>query len=550
LSAERVDRCEECGSPLASGQRYCLGCGARVGPRPPELAELLHRVGERARAGGGADAAGGEEAARGERAPWQAPPPTDGAVPRPKIFAPLSSLRLPSARISALLVAAFAGFGVLLGSAARPRVEGSLAASSHPLRLLLQSSGGGGSTPPPAAVAPGEAEAAEGSVPEPSPASRASAKAPPSPHASAPSSSSGGEASRPGSAGDGSPAKLPPVKHVFVVMLSNQPYAAVFGPESKARHLQGLERRGELLVRYDAVAHEQLANAVALISGQGPTAATAANCPTYTDIVPAGAGADGQVLGDGCLYPSTTQTLAGQLSARRLTWRAYVQGLGEAGSPRPACAHPALGAADPSSEPGGGPYATYRNPFVYFHALVDSPSCAENDVGLSRLKPDLADAHSTPSFAYVVPDRCHDGSPSPCASGAEAGVAPADRFLQSVVGQITASRAYRDGGLLVITVDEAPSSGELADSSSCCGQPQFPNLAAAAGGMLPRGGGTVGALLLSPFIRGGTTSQQPYNHFSLLRTIEDLFALKHLGYAGLAKVSAFEASTFSAYKPK
>jgi len=35
----------------------------------------------------------------------------------------------------------------------------------------------------------------------------------------------------------------------------------------------------------------------------------------------------------------------------------------------------------------------------------------------------------------------------------------------------------------------------------------------------------------------------------LLRTIEDLFALKHLGYAGASSVSSFEASVFSAYTP-
>jgi len=89
----------------------------------------------------------------------------------------------------------------------------------------------------------------------------------------------------------------------------------------------------------------------------------------------------------------------------------------------------------------------------------------------------------------------------------------------------------------VITVDEAPSSGEFADSSGCCGQPSYPNLpAATAAGLSPRGGGTVGALLLSPLIKGGATSQEPYSHFSLLRTIEDLFAVSHLGYAALPAV--------------
>ena len=111
--------------------------------------------------------------------------------------------------------------------------------------------------------------------------------------------------------------------------------------------------------------------------------------------------------------------------------------------------------------------------------------------------------------------------------------------------EILASKAYKNGGLLVITVDEAPSSGAFADSSSCCGQPQFPNLPAPAGepiaGLPSKGGGEVGALLLSPYVKAGTTNQEQYNHFSLLRTIEDLYGLKHLGYAGPSGVSSFDA---------
>ncbi len=138
-------------------------------------------------------------------------------------------------------------------------------------------------------------------------------------------------------------------------------------------------------------------------------------------------------------------------------------------------------------------------------------------------KGDLADPARTPSFSYIVPDRCHDGNPTPCTAGAPAGIAPAGTLLAQVVPEILASKAYKENGLLVITVDEAPSSGEFADSSSCCGQPLFPNDPLKTITGAPRGGGAVGALLLSPYVKGGTTSQEPFNHFSLLRTIEDLF---------------------------
>ena len=259
--------------------------------------------------------------------------------------------------------------------------------------------------------------------------------------------------------------------------------------------------------------------------------------------------------GHGCVYPSATQTLAGQLTAKHLTWRAYLEGMDEpgagTGSAYGACGHPALGAPDPTSAPtppAGQAYATWRNPFVYFHSLIDSSACASDDVGLDKLKSDLQSAKSTPSFAYVVPDRCHDGNATPCAPGAPAGMEAADGWLKKVVPEITASKAYKENGLLVLTVDEAPSSGEYEDSSSCCGQPSFPNMPAPSGGIGPPGGGQVGALLLSPFIKGGATVQDTYNHFSLLRTVEDLFKLGHLGYAGGKEVSSFSPSLFTKAK--
>ncbi len=385
---------------------------------------------------------------------------------------------------------------------------------------------------------------------------------------------SGGEGG--GSGGDqgsGSSPKLPPIKHVFLVMLADEPYASVFGPSSSAPYLsQTLERRGELLVRYYAVAHDELANGIALLSGQGPTPQTEVNCPTYAEIAPATSGADGQVLGQGCVYPAATETLAGQLAAKHLSWGAYVEGM-EGGSGSSSCVHPTLGAADPTLDPtqppvsttvalnrvppayeanAGAAYATFRNPLMYFDSVIDEPQCAADDVGIGQLTAALRNPKRTPSLTYIVPSLCDDGSPSPCAPGQPAGMPPADAFLRRVVPQILASKAYKHGGLLVITVDQAPSSGVDADSSSCCGQPRFPALPpppSLPGGGLPppAGGGQVGALLLSPYVKPGTTSQEPFNHFSLLRTIENLFGLSHLGYAAASGVGSFEASVFSAY---
>jgi hypothetical protein len=516
-----------------------------VGPRSAKLEALLRSAGGRSRA------------AAGVLETNAAPAPAADA--RATLGA---GLRLPAPRISALLVVVFLGFGVLLGNVAGSPPVDTLASARSPVRVTLPAATATGpasttaSTPEPSTATGGEttsteAEAEPAATPAPAaPTTKTGQAATPAPSsAGAGASGSQGASSKPAA---GAPAtKLPPVRHVFVIMLSDEPYSTVFGPSSSAPYLsQTLEHQGELLVRYHAVAHEELANGVALLSGQGPTLETAANCPTYTAIAPASSGPDEQVLGAGCVYPASTQTLFGQLQAKHLSLRAYVQGIDEAGAQLGACAHPTLGQPDATAlqSASTGAYATFRNPLVYFDSILQAPACATDDVGLEGLRQDLASAKRTPSVAYIVPDRCDDGNPTPCTAGAPAGLAPADAFLKRVVPEILASKAYRESGLLVISVDEAPSSGEFADSTSCCGQPLFPNAPAKTPSGAPRGGGGVGALLLSPYVKGGTTSQELFDHFSLLRTIEDLFGLRHLGYAGLSAVKSFEPSMFTARK--
>jgi hypothetical protein len=83
----------------------------------------------------------------------------------------------------------------------------------------------------------------------------------------------------------------------------------------------------------------------------------------------------------------------------------------------------------------------------------------------------------------------------------------ANAFLAKVVPMIQASAAYKDHGLILITFDEG------ADDASCCGESAFST-----------GGGQVGAVLLGPDVHAHR-SNCSYNHFSLLRTWEDLFGL-------------------------
>ena len=108
-------------------------------------------------------------------------------------------------------------------------------------------------------------------------------------------------------------------------------------------------------------------------------------------------------------------------------------------------------------------------------------------------------------------------------------------------GQVIAGPAYQDGGLIVVTFDEG------SDSAACCGEasgfrPDHPNVPLP--GKNGPGGGRTGAVLLSPLIRPGTISTVDYNHYSLLRTIEDIFGLPHLGDAAMPQVRSFGPDVF------
>jgi hypothetical protein len=474
------------------------------------------------------------------------------------------ALPLPSPPIWAVLVVAFLGFGMLLGRVTGHAAVDALASSRAPLKLVVaQQPASTGTSPssstPSGSPPPAEAEATPEPSSTPAETTKSAASTAPSKPASKTTATSesaaGSKESSSGSEGSSSKsaAKLPTIKHVFLVMLDDEPYATAFGPASQAKYLTGtLEKQGELLLRYYAIAHEALANEVALLSGQGPTEATAANCPTYSRISQASSAGEGQLLGDGCVYPPSAPTLMSQLEVKHHTWKAYVEGIDEGSGMPSACAHPVSGAADPSAAAltGGATapgYQTWRNPFVYFSSVVEFPGCASQDVGMSALKSDLASEKSTANFSYLAPGACDDGNPAPCAPGKAAGMPAAETFLKRVIPEILASKAYKQNGLLAITVDDAPASGEYADSSSCCGQPKFPNLPAPTGvaKVAGSGGGQVGLLLLSPFIKkGGRLVQEPYNHFSLLATVEQLFGLSKLGYAGAAEAKPFSASLF------
>ena len=161
------------------------------------------------------------------------------------------------------------------------------------------------------------------------------------------------------------------------------------------------------------------------------------------------------------------------------------------------CRHPALGAQDSDRAPRlKDAYVTWRNPFVYFHTLIDKAAkspCATNDVPLTRLTADLKSKGKTAALSYIVPSPCDDGDALPCAPKAASGLAAADKFLQKVVPEIERSPAYKADGLIAVTFDQAPQTGPNADPSACCDAQTFPNLPRTTSTTTPTGTTTPGS---------------------------------------------------------
>ena len=340
--------------------------------------------------------------------------------------------------------------------------------------------------------------------------------------------------------------RTPRVRHVFVIVLENQGYAATFGnPEADPYLASTLPAQGALLENYYATAHLSNPDYIALVSGQPPNPENQGDCQHFSDFTLPSTEPNGVEAGIGCVYPSNVLNIGNQLSAAKLKWKAYMEDMGN--DPKreaAACGHPAVGEEDGTQKAKAGDgYATRHNPFVYFHSLIDEPSsCNAHVVALGSptgvmppgalphetgLATDLLTASKTPKFSFISPNLCNDGHDFPCTnqpSGASA-LANIDAFLETWVPKITGSEAFKRNGLLEITFDEAGDS----ETEACCGE--MPGPSSPLPGITGPGGGRVGAVLLSPFIKPGTVSKVEYNHYSALATSESLFGLSRLAYA-------------------
>jgi hypothetical protein len=245
------------------------------------------------------------------------------------------------------------------------------------------------------------------------------------------------------------------IAHVFIVLMENQDYTAIFG-RSSAKYATGLATTYAYASNYDATQHPSLGNYLDMTAGT--SAGTASDCSPSSS----------------CHVSSPS--VVDELEAAGLTWKGYFE---------------SMGTPCRMTDTSTGAYEAHHNPFVYVDSVRSDPArCAAHTVDYGQLATDLAQASTTPNYAFIVPSGpTHDGSHS---------ISGGDAWLSENLPAILAAPACtRERCLLVLTWDEDNYQGR----------------------------NQVLTVFAGSAAKTGYVSAKAYSHFSLLRTVEEIFGL-------------------------
>ncbi|HEY3229490.1 MAG TPA: alkaline phosphatase family protein [Roseiflexaceae bacterium] len=176
-----------------------------------------------------------------------------------------------------------------------------------------------------------------------------------------------------------------------------------------------------------------------------------------------------------------------QLEAAGKSWKAYMESM-----PSPCFVGDS-----------GSLYRQKHNPFIYFDNIRNNPARCNNIVPFSQFDIDLQ-ANALPDYVWITPNMCNDIHDCPLSTG--------DAWLQTWVTKILNSPAWQQDGVLFLTFDESRSS----DTTGCCVYAM---------------GGHILTLVISPLGKPAYQSTVDYDHYSLLRTIEEAWSLPLLNKA-------------------
>ena len=301
------------------------------------------------------------------------------------------------------------------------------------------------------------------------------------------------------------------IKHVWLIILENKSYDASFTGLNNNTYLwKTLPSQGVLLKNYYGTGHDSLDNYISMASGQAPQTDDQSDCPDYDKItgsidtsgnlftnsnygqLASAAGPNAAAGQNGCVYPDSVPTLFNQLNKAGVSWKGYAQDLGnpdasppthDAGTQYCGAPYASPGATASTAQPNPGSanatdqYVPKHFPFPWFESILKSGDCNSAHIAsvfnpTNGLYHDLQSESTTPAFSWISPNNCSDGHDAVChgnnLSGGfsnpttpngpinyTGGLYAADLFLDHIIPEIEASSAFKDGGLIDVTFDEA-----------------------------------------------------------------------------------------------
>jgi phospholipase C len=176
------------------------------------------------------------------------------------------------------------------------------------------------------------------------------------------------------------------------------------------------------------------------------------------------------------------------LEAKGITWRAYMEDLPE--DDKAVCI-----TADRL-------YFRKHNPFVSLNGVRNVPARLANVVNAGRLRDDI-DAGALPQLCWYTPNIQNDGHSPPNSTPAARwnGVTFLSGWLRGFLEPLLVDPKFREGTLVVVTFDES----------------------------IPYEDNHVYTTLLGAMVEAGSVEADRYDHYSLLRTVEENFGLGTLG---------------------
>jgi hypothetical protein len=231
---------------------------------------------------------------------------------------------------------------------------------------------------------------------------------------------------------------------------------------------------------------------------------------------PALATTDPNCTGTTVNHTVSNPNLATQLAAAGMTWRGYFQDLPPVPSTGVIMTGPNANGPYTFKWPSNTDalYASKHNPFLNF---TGTQTALANMVPDTQLGADLRRG-SLANFSLVVPNQCNDMHGIAACSDENTLISSGDSYVAAIVQTIMNSQVWRTGrNAIVITWDEDDFSDQGQPGTGCCGADP--------------GGGHVATIVITNNSSRHVVDNTPYNHYSLLLSLQQAFGLPCLEHS-------------------